>query len=238
MLRIFWNDWTKYMQNIERGDFTMETLDAIRTRKSIRRFNSTPVPEKDIATMLEAAIMAPSGANRQPWRFIVVKSEQWKRKMTECVKKSCLELESLLRGVVENPEETAEALKKRFYLVSLFFGSAPVVFMVLMEKEEIPLLKCYTNQGMDEYEAFTQFGYVNILSVSAAIENLLLAAHDLGYGACWMNIPFMAKGPLETLFGVESPWELLAMIPVGIPAHNPRKPPRKKVEDVTIVIDD
>jgi nitroreductase len=79
---------------------------------------------------------------------------------------------------------------------------------------------------------------VNILSVSAAIENLLLAAHDLGYGACWMNIPFMAKGPLETLFGIEFPWELLAMIPVGSAAHDPRKPPRKKVEDVTLVIDD
>jgi nitroreductase len=225
------------MQNPERGDFIMETLDAIRTRKSIRRFNPDPVPEEDIATMLEAAIMAPSGANRQPWRFIVVKSEQRKREMTECIKKSCLELESLLKGVVENPEKTAEALKKRFYLVSLFFGTAPVVFMVLMEREDIPLLKCYTNHGMDEYEAFAQFGYVNILSVSAAIENLLLAAHDLGYGACWMNIPFMAKDSLETLFDIESPWELLAMIPVGIPAHNPRKPPRKRVEDVTLVID-
>ncbi|MBU7024348.1 MAG: nitroreductase family protein [Theionarchaea archaeon] len=45
----------------------METLDAIRTRKSIRRFNPDPVPEEDIAIMLEAAIMAPSGANRQLW---------------------------------------------------------------------------------------------------------------------------------------------------------------------------
>ncbi|MBU7013933.1 MAG: nitroreductase family protein [Theionarchaea archaeon] len=216
----------------------METLDAIRTRKSIRRFNPTPVPQEDIVAMLEAATMAPSGANRQPWRFIVVKSEQRKREMVACIKKSCFELKSLLRGVVENPEETAEALKKRFRLVSLFFGSAPVVFVVLMEREDSPFLKCYTNQGMDELEAFRQFGYVNILSVSAAIENLLLAAHDLGYGACWMNIPFVAKDSLEMLFDVEDPWELLAMIPVGKPSHNPRSPPRKRVEDVTLTIDD
>lgn len=215
----------------------METLDAIRTRKSIRRFGSTPVAEKEITLMLEAAIMAPSGANRQPWKFIVVRSQERKEEMADVIKNSCLTLPSLLKGVVEDPDRIAAMLKKRFYMVSLFFVSAPVVFVILVKREDNFLWKCYTAMGMDRYDAFRKFGYTDILSASAAIENLLLAAHELGYGACWMNVPFMAKDNLEKLFDVEYPWEILAMIPVGVPAHNPRKPERKKVEEVSLFID-
>lgn len=216
----------------------METAEAVKTRKSIRRFQPTPVPEKDIIIMLEAAVNAPSGANKQPWKFIVVRSQKWKEDMAEIIKSSCKRLPQLLKGVFENPHQVAEMMKKRFYVVSLFFVGAPVVVVVCVKQEITPLLQCYTNQGLDRYEAFTKFGYVELLSASAAIENLLLTAHDLGYGACWMNIPFMAKDALEDLFEIEDPWEILAMIPVGIPAHDPKKPGRIPVEDVSIFIDD
>ncbi len=216
----------------------METLKTIRTRRSIRRFKATPVPEKDVFTMLEAATMAPSGANRQPWKFLVVKSRKWKEDMVQVIKDSCSTLPALLEGVVENPAHLSEMMKKRFYVVSLFFVDAPLVFIVCVEREETPLWKCYTKQGMDRYDAFRKFGYVDLLSVSAAIENLLLTAHDLGYGACWMNIPFMAKDALEDLFSISYPWEILAMIPVGIPAHNPTAPKRKNLEEVAVFIDD
>jgi len=50
----------------------METLEAIRSRKSIRRFLDTEIPLDVIRRILEAGIRAPSGGNRQPWRFVVV----------------------------------------------------------------------------------------------------------------------------------------------------------------------
>lgn len=216
----------------------METLDAIRTRRSIRRFQPTPVPERDITTMLEAAGMAPSGANRQPWKFIVVRSQTRKEEMAQVIKESTSALPDLLKGVVEDADQLGEMMKKRFYVVSLFFVDAPVVFVVCVERGESFLWKCYTKQGMDRYDAFRQFGYVDLLSASAAIENLLLAARNLGYGSCWMNIPFMAKDGLENLFEVTDPWEVLAMIPVGVPAHNPTAPARKPLEDIAVFIDD
>lgn len=216
---------------------TLETLEALKTRKSIRRFQPTPIPEKDITVMLEAAVNAPSGGNQQPWKFIVVRSKKWKKDMADIIKDSCKTLPQLLEGVFENPHDVAKRMEKRFYVVSLFFVGAPVVVVVCVKQEDNPFLKCYTNQGLTYYEAFTKLGYIELLSASAAIENLLLAAHDLGYGACWMNIPFMAKDALEGLFNIEDPWEMLAMIPVGIPAHDPKKPGRTPVEKVTTFID-
>lgn len=215
----------------------METLECIKIRKSIRRFCPDPLPEKDIITMLEAAAMAPSGANRQPWKFFVVRSHKKKETMVETIKTSCELLPSLLEGVVENPVQFSNMMKKRFFLVSLFFAEAPVVFVACVKQEEPPLQECYTKCGVTPLEVYKKFGYVDVLSVSAAIENLLLAACDLGYGACWMNIPFMAKDALSDLLAVNPPWEILAFIPVGIPAHDPKKPVRKKIEEIATFID-
>ena len=73
------------------------------------------------------------------------------------------------------------------------------------------------------------------LSVAAAIEKLLLAAHPLGYGACWLRVPFMAKDELESLLEVRPPWELIALVPVGVPAPeaSPPRRERKRLEEIT-----
>ena len=57
----------------------MEVLDAIRTRRSIRKYKSEPIPEEKLRTILEAARLAPSAANRQPWRFIVIQNKDRKK---------------------------------------------------------------------------------------------------------------------------------------------------------------
>ena len=50
--------------------------EAIKTRRSIRKFTTDDVPNKMIEQILEAARLAPSGSNRQPWRFMVVKDRE------------------------------------------------------------------------------------------------------------------------------------------------------------------
>ena len=54
----------------------MNTLEAIAARRSIRKFKSDPIPEDMLQKILTAGIQAPSGKNRQPWRFIVVQGEK------------------------------------------------------------------------------------------------------------------------------------------------------------------
>jgi len=61
----------------------MEFYEIIRTRRSIRSYKADPVPEGSLRRVLDAARMAPSGSNRQPWRFIVVKSPDKKRRVAQ-----------------------------------------------------------------------------------------------------------------------------------------------------------
>lgn len=55
---------------------TKDVIDAIKGRKSIRKFKSEPIPEATIGRLLEAAVAAPSAGNRQPWHFYVVLSQK------------------------------------------------------------------------------------------------------------------------------------------------------------------
>lgn len=61
--------------------FNMEVMEAIRARRSIRRFKKDPVPDQVITRVMEAARLAPSGSNRQPWHFIVVSDTETKTRM-------------------------------------------------------------------------------------------------------------------------------------------------------------
>ncbi|MEM3547062.1 MAG: nitroreductase family protein [Candidatus Bathyarchaeia archaeon] len=62
----------------------MEVFEAIRRRRSIRRYKKdAKIPEEHILKILEAARLAPSAGNRQPWRFVVVKDPEVKRKLAE-----------------------------------------------------------------------------------------------------------------------------------------------------------
>jgi nitroreductase len=62
-----------------------QVLDAIRKRRSIVKFDSTPIDEQKINAILEAARWAPSWINRQPWKFIVIKDQATKKKLSEVV---------------------------------------------------------------------------------------------------------------------------------------------------------
>ena len=59
----------------------MEIMEAITARRSIRRFSDRPVTEETVNAVLAAAILAPSGKNRQPWRFVVVAGEEKRAQM-------------------------------------------------------------------------------------------------------------------------------------------------------------
>jgi nitroreductase len=79
---------------------------------------------------------------------------------------------------------------------------------------------------------FPNSGLVEVQSTAAAIENLLLAAHAMGYGACWLRIQSWAKEHLEQALNVIKPWHLMAFIPLGLPAETPNFPGRKSVDEV------
>ena len=118
----------------------METIEAILTRKSVRKFEDKEVEQDKIDILLKAAMAAPSGVNLQPWKFLVIKDKDKK-----------------------------EAVKK-----ILPFGKYDSPLII------IPCVKDLSTIPFNHDLAYCD--------LSAATENILLTAHDLGLGAVWCAI--------------------------------------------------
>jgi nitroreductase len=142
----------------------MDTLEAIRTRRSVRRYKDQPVAEELVRKLLAAAMSAPSARNAQPWQFVVIDDGR------------------ILADIAEiNPN--AQMARQ-----------APLGILVCgdLALEKSP-------------------GYW-VVDCSAAVENILLAAHALGLGAVWTGV-FPREERIEGL-------RKLLSLPDGIIAHS------------------
>ena len=199
----------------------MDFFEVIRRRRSIRRFTGEAVKEDDILAMLEAARLAPSATNEQPWRFIVIRDKEIKKQMQDMVN-------AMIDMRIESEEDEVRRKRieqMRFY--SNYFGDAPVVIAVLTR----PWPAAFPGfQGQQRFDSGLQ-------SVAAAIAHLHLAATALGYGSCWATSPVDFAGEeLEIILGVEEPWSLVALISVGVAARIPSLPPRKSLAEIATFI--
>ena len=94
----------------------MDLFDAIQTRRSIRKFHPDPVPDSDLRQILEAARLAPSSVNQQPWRFIVIRDRECIKGMAKAVNDRYDE-----RDVAE-PEEESRLTERNMRIFSTHFG--------------------------------------------------------------------------------------------------------------------
>jgi nitroreductase len=194
------------------------------------------VKGEDVLTMLDAARWAPSGGNHQPWHFIVIKERSRLEEMARLIEERVEALPERFAELMPDGGSLVDSFVRHLRRSSLFFAGAPLTVAVLVRTNPHtrPHVQYMTARGATLYEAHRDLGYVNVQSCAAAVQNLLLAAHSLGYGACWMNVPYMAKEDLKELLNVQPPWDLLALVPVGKPASGlePAKGSRRGIEEL------
>jgi nitroreductase len=198
-----------------------DPLEFIQTRRSIRKFKAKPVPKEDILKIIKAASSAPSGSNQQNWYFIVVSDKKTKEGMRCAVEKS---IEELLAKVGSKKAKDEISSYSRYFN---FFADAPCVICAV-EKPYDSLI----GRLLVKYDRPQGQSTSGIQGVAAAIENLLLAAHALGYGTCWMTGPLLAKNQLEKILKIVPPNNLTALIPIGKPESIPDMPTRKPIEEI------
>ncbi len=136
----------------------MEVLEAIKTRRSIRRYKATPVDDKTLQLVLEAARWAPSWKNTQCWRFIVVRDSNIKAELAQALGK-----------VSDAPNPSTDAIR-----------NAPVVIVACAElgKSGYDKGELATDKG----------DYWYMFDVALAMQNLALAAHSLGLGTVHIGL--------------------------------------------------
>lgn len=204
----------------------MDLFDAIRTRTSIRKFKPDAVPDQDLRTMIDLATRAPSAGNTQMWRFLAVSNRRLLEKMREIVLRKLDEVSSWPEA---QPYEASLCTAKGY---SSFFADAPVTIVVLGRPYQSAVDSILEARGWDRPGIDALRQKPDIQSVAAAIQNLSLAAHAMGYGACWMTAPCIAGPELKELLDVQPPWEIIALVPLGIPDEEPHARPRKLLEEV------
>ena len=198
---------------------TDELLDLMRRRRSVRHFRPTLVPEVRVRRLLEAARLAPSAHNRQPWRFVVLTEERHRARLADAM---AARLRSDRLGDGADPVEIeADAARSRHRLTQ-----APCA-----------ILACLTLQPMDHYLDTRRAAAeerMAVQSVAMAGENLLLAAAAEGLAACWMCAPLFAPQEARRALGLPEGWDPQGIILLGEPAEDPKPRGRLTLEEVTL----
>ena len=160
----------------------MDILDVIKTRRSIRKYRPDPISEEHINKILEAGRWAPSASNSQPWRFIVLQSEETKRKLSET------------------------------FTWGGFLSQAPLGIAVTVDPRT-------SSHPVEDGAAATQ--------------NMLLEAHSLGLGACWIGAyGNVNEESAKDILNVPHDERLLSVIAIGRPAESPQST-RRELDEIT-----
>lgn len=199
----------------------MELKVAIEARTSVRNFRIDPVDMNDIKEMVRLAGLAPSVNNYQPWRYIAITRKDLLQKMAEMVAEK-------IDQIPATHSVAALNIKKQVTWFSTFFKEAPVL-LVLVTRPYETVLESAVELSHDEINLLRN--YPDIQSAGASIQNILLSAVDMGYGACWMSGAMFARTEIEEMLHIQSPEKALAFVVVGRPKGEHKPKPKPNLAD-------
>jgi len=199
------------------------------TRRSIRKFTDKKIPVEDIEYFVNTAITAPSGCNSQCWHFTAVTSQDLISTISDAVISATKKFYTSTQL-----ETTDEFLNSRAKSTS-FFKNAPLVMFVFTNKVndyDERVTEFFKAEGHNYRQMMDCLAYPDVLSIGAAIENMLLAIHEKGYGACWMNDPIIAEKEIKQLLDIQDDSRLISVIPIGEAAYKPRSKVLKPLSQI------
>ncbi|HWP59121.1 MAG TPA: nitroreductase family protein [Candidatus Acidoferrales bacterium] len=185
-------------------------LDVMRKRRSVRVYRRGKVTDEQLRTILEAARWAPSGANTQPWEFVVTRDRAKMRKV---------------RRIYDNEWRQRKAEDPIHYkgLKKDYVGQVSALVLVCADPRT---MKAYltTRQPADREKLFQA-------SVANAVEHMMLAAAAMGLGTVWVSVREEVEAELRALFRVPQPLRLLWIVPIGHARSWPKAKPRRAVSE-------
>ncbi len=205
----------------------MTTEQLILSRRSVRKFTDAPVTDEQITRLINAAAAAPSGCNSQCWRFAAVKTPEKIALLAKAAEKG-------VRRFYADAEDDFLASRVKN---TVFFAKAPLVILIYQEdmKYHDPRVeKYYNDHGFSHDDMLRDMRRPEILSIGAAVENLLLCAEEMGLGACPMVDPTVAEQEINEALGLSG--KLMCVIPVGTSAYTPREKAMKPLDEILTII--
>jgi len=200
----------------------MDLMEAIKKRRAIRKFKSDTVPQDIFTQLLDAARLAPSGVNAQPWKFRVVTDVDTKEKVFLASKNQFhIRQAPAVIVICADTMAMSKGLKERFK--DLLDNG--IITQDDLNKMGLDVL---TEDEVKDLEKYTVSASFN---TAIATEHIALMATALGLGTCWIHL--FDKAEITKLFSLP-PWIIpVTLMPVGYPDGEPDAQPRKSIEELT-----
>ena len=183
----------------------------LKTRRTVRKYRPTAVPKEHLLKILDAARMAATAGNQQPWKFLVIQDPE------KLVRLRAETLAGALKAIEEREKTSKEKLDaakenaKKYYEGIL---SAPVYVAVLVDSKA-------------KYPDFILY------DGTLAAGNLMLAARALGYGTAFLTSA-IPEDKLRAFLKLPEQYKLICFTPIGVPEEWPPTPPKKPLEEVVV----
>lgn len=186
----------------------MDVFEAIKGRRSCRKFLPDAIDDSALEKILEAAVWAPSPANNQPWEFIVIRNKDVQKRIYE----ECDDCKKTLF------EKSGWKWVDKYRLD--FLHEAPVIVAVIGDPQKT---------GADMFLEGGGSGYQH--ACTAAIQNMLLAAHALDLGTLWFTL--FDQEITKSILHVNPAKELIALVCLGKPGAESMQTPRTGIQEKT-----
>ena len=195
----------------------MDILEAIHTQRAVRRFKPDPVPQDAITQVIDSAIRAPSGGNRQLWSFVVIQNPTL-RSQIGLLYKAAWDAGDISRFTHDTNPDIARVYQSAQYLAERM-GEAPVLIIPCVETGR---------RG----PSFTTGA-----SIYPAVQNLMLSARALGLGTVITTIHLGREKEIKELVGIPENVATAALVPMGYPESDKAFGPgrRRAASEVTYV---
>lgn len=188
----------------------LTVMEAIQKRRSIRKFKPDPVPDELIEQMLEAARLAPSASNRQPWRFQILKDQEQK--------------ERILGDTTFGSKHVLQAP------VVIVCGSELLTFV--KGHKMAPPGSDYFGADSDDWESIKEFVADAQVNTAVAVEHMVLTGTALGLGTCWAQR--LRYGQIARLLGWPRHIVVFALLLVGYADEDPEPRPRHALDEIVL----
>jgi nitroreductase len=199
----------------------LDVLEAIYTTRAMRRLKPDPIPADVLRQILEAAIRAPSGGNRQGWAFVAVQDPALRAELGRIYKPLIdvlFEPGGVYHGRLNSSDAEVAARTKRMASSALHLGNH-------MQDAPVIVVPCVYGGGRPT-------NLVTGSSIYPAIQNLMLAGRALGIGSTLTTVHRSNQDAVRKLLGIPPEWETAALIPLGYPTGRWGAGTRRPLEEV------
>jgi coenzyme F420-0:L-glutamate ligase / coenzyme F420-1:gamma-L-glutamate ligase len=193
-------------------------LQIIKTRRSIRQFLPRKVAIKAARQIIESARFAPSAHNSQPWRFIAFENSRLKERLAAHMGKA-------FRKDLEADKVAPPVIARKLQDSRERVMASPLCILVCLYDEDC---RTYPDTRRNQFEM--QMAHQGI---GAAIQNMLLTAHALGLGACWLSAPLFCPEAVRKAFKIPKGWVPVALIAIGHSGGKPKKASRHSLRKIS-----